>query len=138
MTADDVIAFREALQATLDGYVQPAAYGVGLVEADGVRFPVVNNGGIHALPAVVLAAILGYRSGTATIAVTPDQLRQAFELLAPVEACTEFTHPNLWAWRELLRANPSGPFVAVFVERRNAPPSDNVQRSFLALADNTA
>ena len=33
---------------------------------------------------------------------------------------------------------PSGPFVAVFVERRNDQPSDDIQRLFLALADNTA
>ena len=138
MTADEVIAFRQSLQATLDGHVQPTAYGVGLIGPTGVRFPVVNNGGIHALPAVVLAAVLGYRSGTCTIAMTPDQVRHAVELLAPVEACTEFTHPILWAWRQLLRDQPSGPFVAVFVERRDAPPSDSVQRFFLSLADNTA
>jgi hypothetical protein len=116
MTAEEVFAFRESLQATLTGYVQPRAYGVGVHAPQGWHFPVTNTDGFHRLPAVVLAAVLGHRHGTRAHALSPAQLGQAIDILAPVEACTAFEHPNLWSWRALLAAHPAGPFVAVFVD----------------------
>lgn len=136
MTADEVVAFREALQASLPGFVMPTSYGVGIVEGDTIRFPVVNRGGSHYLPAVVLAAVLGYRGGSCSIALTADQLRDASMKLSPVEACTDFEHPNLWAWRELLRTSPTGDFVAVFVTDSESDPG-RALGVFASLAGNT-
>ncbi len=137
MTADEVVAFREALQASLPGFVMPSAYGVGIVEGDVIRFPVVNKGGSHYLPAVVLATVLGYRSGSCAISTNGDQLREAFAKLAPVEACTDFKHPNLWAWRELLQSSPDGEFVAVFVGDVDGARIGEAEAIFASLAGNT-
>ena len=134
MTGAELKSFREALQATLPGYAQPAAYGLGVVERGQTRFPVANKGGIHLLPAVALASALGYRTGTCTLALTPAQLDQAIEFLSPAEACKEFDHPNLWAWRELRRTAPDGPFVAVFVAQLDDRLADDYQRALLASA----
>jgi hypothetical protein len=120
MTADEVYAFRDSLQATLDGYVQPRAYGVGVETTHGWRFPVTNTDGQHRLPAVVLASVIGYRHDTQALAMSPQQLASAIELLAPVEACTAFDHPNLWSWRDLISDHPGGPFTAVFVGDEDA------------------
>lgn len=137
MTADEVVAFREALQASLRGFVMPSAYGVGIVEGDVIRFPVVNRGGSHYLPAVVLASVLGYQSGSCAISTSVDQLRTAFAKLAPVEACTDFKHPNLWAWRELLEATPNGAFVTVFVGDVQGAGSAGAEAIFASLGGNT-
>lgn len=115
MRAEEVATFRRNLEESLNDFELPEAYGVGVIEADGVRFPVVNRGGTHHLPGVVLASVLGYRSGTCAIATSAAQLQQACEVLGPVEACTDFGHPNLWGWRELLADAPDGEFVTVFV-----------------------
>ena len=138
MTRDEVLALRDSLRSSLVGFGQPHGYGVGIVEAGGVRFPVVNSGGTHDLPGIVLASELGYRSGTCTLAMTTEQFRRAFAELLPVEACTAFTHPNLWAWRKLLDETSSGPFVVVFIGRSDDRASDAAQRAFLSQADNTA
>ena len=65
MQAEEVAAFRQRLESTLSGFVKPDAYRVGVFEADGLRFPVVNHGGIHQLPGIVLAEVLGYTVGLA-------------------------------------------------------------------------
>ncbi|MGE0730675.1 MAG: hypothetical protein AB7O92_27685 [Acidimicrobiia bacterium] len=135
--AEEVTAFRQQLESSLLGFVKPAAYGVGVREGDGFRFPVVNHGGIHQLPGIVLAEVLGYRSGTCTIALPAQRLRQAYERLLPVEACTAFPHPNLWAWRELLRTASPGAFVAVFIGQSTDRAADDAQCTFLSLTDNT-
>lgn len=121
---------RESLQAQLDGYVQPDLYGVGAVTPDGARFPVTNADGFHRLPAVVLATVLGYRSGSHTIEVSRADLERAVEVLAPAEACTEFDHPNLWSWRDLLELEADA-FVAVFLADRAAPPADRFQAALV-------
>lgn len=137
MTADEVDAFREALQASLRGFVMPTAYGVGVIEGDAIRFPIVNRGGSHYLPAVVLASVLGYRSGSCAIRASADQLRQSVAKLAPVEACTDFKHPNLWAWRELLQSSPNGEFVAVFVGDVEGGRIGEAEATFAFLPGNT-
>ncbi len=137
MTADEVVAFREELRASLGGFVMPGAYGVGVIEPDGIRFPVVNRAGSHDLPAVVLASVLGYRSGTCAIATSTDQLRHAFTTLEPVEACTAFGHPNLWAWREMLHNSPAGEFVTVFVSGSGDDTIGQAEAAFAALPGNT-
>ncbi len=137
MTADEVVAFREELRASLRGFVTPVAYGVGVVEVDTIRFPVVNRGGSHYLPAVVLASVLGYRSGSCAIATSADQLGRAVTVLEPVEACTAFGHPNLWAWRDLLLASPAAELVTVFVGPSGPDGPGEAEAAFAALAGNT-
>lgn len=84
----------------MSGWQPPAAYAVGGLTRDGVAFPVVNVGA-HGLPGLVVSSVCGYRSGNATHPLTGDQLRRAIELLAPAEACADYEHPNLAAWRAL-------------------------------------
>lgn len=102
----------------------PGAYGLGIVEGEGVRFPHVNQGE-HLLPAVVLALVCGYRKGTRVIQLSRDQLDRAIDLLAPAEACTIYCHPNLWAWRTMrAEAGPEATYVAVFVGDLADPVTD--------------
>ncbi|GAB3229400.1 hypothetical protein GCM10027447_22660 [Glycomyces halotolerans] len=85
-------------------------------EAGRLEFTRVSDGGMHGLPAVVLATVCGYRGRSGSYAVTREQLERAIELLAPAEACTAFEHPNLWAWRALLpRLQGDRGAIAVFV-----------------------
>ena len=41
------------------------------------------------------------RGGTRAYELTLQELDRAISLLAPAEACSDFTHPNLAAWREV-------------------------------------
>ena len=138
VTRDEVLEFIDSLRTSLLGFNQPHGYGVGVVEEGTIRFPIVNSGGTHDLPAVALAAELGYRSGTCTLAMSPEQFGRAFARLLPVESCTAFTHPNLWAWRQLLDETPHGPFVVVFIGSAGDRAADDAQRAFVSRSDNTA
>lgn len=108
----------------LPGWSPTAAYGVALVPppaaAEAVwSFPVVNVGWVHRLPALVLGIVTGRRSGTATFELTPVELRRAVELLSPAEAASMLQHPNLLAWRSMLRqldTGAEGRIVAVFID----------------------
>ena len=132
-TKEEIIAARERLEAAHSGWRRPAAYGVGLVKDEGTVFGLVNEGGNH-LPAVVLARVLGHRQGTATYPVSTDLLEEAVADLAPAEACTDYDHPNLHHWRELLTraATGEGRLVAVFVGDRTDPPVDEHDRALRA------
>lgn len=125
------------MQASLHGFVMPTAYGVGIADVGTIRFPVVNRGGTHHLPAVVLASVLGYRSGSCALATSAGQLGEAVAKLAPVEACTAFGHPNLWAWREMLESSPTGEFVTVFATGIEGNDGGEAQAVFASLAGNT-
>lgn len=135
MTEDELFQFRDHLIATLDGFVEPAAYAVGVVGPAGVRFPATNVDRKHRLPAAVLAEVLGYRSGTCTLALTTEQLDAAIERLAPAEACTAWDHPNLWAWRDL-RTGVAGDarFVVVFIAEPGDRETDAIQAAFRSQA----
>jgi hypothetical protein len=131
MTEDELFQFRDDVIATLGDFEEPVGYGVAVVEAAGARFPVVNADGLHRLPAAVLASVLGYRSGTCTLAMSREQLDESIERLAPAEACTAWDHPNLWSWRELrTSAGDDERFVVVFVGHRDDRASDDAQRAF--------
>ena len=101
-------------------------YGVARVDDGELVFGHVNQpGGMHRLPAVVLATVCGHASGTATYALTADRLREAVELLTPAEAARHWEHPNLWSWRELLDGSGQDDgFVAFFVAAVDDPPAD--------------
>lgn len=107
---------RVRLGEQIEGWQQPVGYGLVL---DGEPGYVNAPGGMHGLPAVVLATVLKHDGTTATLDVTPQQLDEAITALSPAEACTEVDHPNLWAWqalRERLRAQDGrGRLSAVFV-----------------------
>lgn len=118
------------LVATMPGWVAPSAHGVVLVSPEmigtaQVRFPVVNVGA-HGLPALVMGAVTGRRDETATYEVAPEELTRAVEMVAPAEAAKMYQHPNLNAWRTILRRLPTEPdsrIFAVFIGSLDAPVS---------------
>ena len=138
-TAAEVIAAKDALEASMPGWRQPAAYGlgqreVGQREEGRIEWRVVNHPNRHHLPAAVLGRVLGHRSGNASYALTDAQLDEAIDLLKPAEACTEFQHPNLWGW-EALRSerrttsdSARGGLVVVFLDDPGSA-TDEVQAS---------
>jgi hypothetical protein len=116
-TVEKITAARERLIADIPGWRLPAAYGIATIEEDGqIRFARTNVG-VHPLPAVVMATVLGHLTGSASYRLDEATLARAIRLLAPAEACTAYEHPNLATWREvqqvLLRR---GAAVAVFLD----------------------
>ena len=100
VTAAEVIAARDRLELALGGWQRPAAYAIATGSPEEVVFWRVNVGD-HPLPAVVLATVTGYRGGPASHQLSAAALDEAIAMLAPAEACTEYDHPNLFAWRHL-------------------------------------
>jgi hypothetical protein len=149
-TPEEIAAARNRLEQALR-WRRPAAYGVGRVArppespqqvddvADGLGLDVTFtriNVGEHYLPAAVLATVLGHRSGSAVYPMTRQDLQRAVELLAPVQACGAFDHPNLLDWREILADTDvdAGDVVAVFVEDLEQPGDHPYVRSLLEAA----
>ncbi|MFB9658210.1 hypothetical protein ACFQS3_18385 [Glycomyces mayteni] len=116
-TPEAIGAAREAMIARIPGWTLPAAYGLA-VEAEagsgsgaeaGSCFEFSRvNAGVHPLPAVVMATVLGHPGGSASYPVDLELLDLAIRLLAPAEVCTAYEHPNLAAWREVREAIVSG------------------------------
>jgi len=125
-TADELRAARERFAATIPGWVQPVVHGL-VTTIDGVTRVQVVSGLDHRLPAVVLASVIGYRGGTATVDVTPQQLAEAAALLAPAEAALHCPHPNLWTWRRVLAEGPDR-IQAVFVGDLADPPTSGADQ----------
>lgn len=115
VTDDDLRDARERFAAGIEGWIQPVAHGIVTTGDDGTSKVEVVSGLDHRLPAIVLASVIGGSSGTRTIPVSLEQLRQAAELLAPAEAALHMPHPNLWTWRRLLDERPRR-IEAVFVQ----------------------
>ncbi|MDQ6522285.1 pyridoxamine 5'-phosphate oxidase family protein [Nocardioides sp. LHD-245] len=111
---------RVRLGEQIEGWQQPVGYGLAL---DGEFGHVNAPGGMHGLPAVVLATVLKHDGSTATLQVSPQQLDEAITALAPAAACTEADHPNLAAWRALRDAydERGGSIAAVFVRDTTDP-----------------
>ena len=138
-TPDGLAAIRAHLAARIDGWRQPVAYAVGLSSASSSPewvFAHVNApGGRHALPAVVLATVLGHDGTTASLPLSRAQLAAAVESLAPAEACTALDHPNLAAWRAVLAeldGNPAREAQAVFVADLDDPVTSEADGSMRA------
>lgn len=93
-TVAQVAAAREAFEARLRDWRRPVAHGL-VVDGE----VTVWNRGSNPLSAVVLATVLGHDGSTAALSVDESQLGEAIELIAPAEACDEYDHPNLRAWR---------------------------------------
>lgn len=115
-TLEGLAALRSEYSARIDGWAAPLAWGVAV----GDSFPHVNlPGGMHGLASVALALGIGHDGSSATLALTPDQLAAAIELLAPAEACTSVEHPNLAIWRRALASGEA--LAAVFVADLSDP-----------------
>ncbi len=103
---DDITAAREALEGAIDGYQNPAAFGVGVATiADNgdvldVSYPHVQAGG-QSFPGAALAKVAGHVAGTATYQLSEAQLAEAIALVVPAET-VPIPHPNLAAWRGCL------------------------------------
>jgi hypothetical protein len=106
VTVEQIAAARARLETENTGYRAPSAHGL-IVDGE----VAVWNVGNHLLPAAVLCSVLGHDGTTAAVPVTPAQLDEAIESLAPAEACTFYDHPNLEAWRGARGSS----VVAVFI-----------------------
>jgi hypothetical protein len=115
-TREQVAAAREEFEAALGpAWRRPAAWGVLHDGGDGRIMVDRANLDEHVLPAVVLAGILGYTSGSCSIRFTAADLDRAIEQLSPAEAWTEVVHYNLNAWRYLHEEiGAAGSAVAAF------------------------
>ncbi len=108
------------------GWRAPIAYAVGYLAPDGWDFPHVNQSGSTAgLPAIILAEYLGYASGTREFLLTPAQLNELITQLAPAEAATDVSHPNLVAWRAVADAE-ADEIAAVFIGSLDDEPAGPV------------
>ncbi|GAB3077249.1 MULTISPECIES: hypothetical protein [unclassified Phycicoccus] len=139
-TPEGIAAIKDALAATIEGWVAPVAYGVGISPASSSperEFPHVNGpGGTHGLPAVVLAKIVGHAHGTQTYDLSRAQVEAAVETLAPAEACTSMDHPNLAALRTVLaelESNPAREAQVVFVGDLDDPVSSEADATLRTL-----
>ena len=138
-TLDEIIAARTRIIASLSGWQQPAANGIGFVplgeEPRAEHFPVVNTND-HLLPGAIASAVLGYRRGSCVLEVSRTALDLIIERLEPAEACTEVQHPNLWMWRDTFRtqldAGAAGRIVAVFVASLDDPVAGPEDAAFRA------
>ena len=138
-TPDGLAAITDHLAARIEGWRPPVAYAVGLSSASSSAewdFGHINAPGArHALPAVVLATVLGHDGSTASVELTTSQLAAAVESLEPAQACTTREHPNLAAWRVALaeaRSNPARTLVAVFVADLDDPVSSEADGTMRA------
>ncbi len=144
-TPEEIFEARDRLERRL-GWRRPAVYGIGWArdtqpEASGAggtidQATIVRyNVGEHYLPAVVLATVLGHRDGSRAYRLTPAQLQEAVEALAPAEACTAFEHPNLWAWRAMVAEPRQGrSILAIFVTDLGEPCADPYAEQLRRLA----
>src|SRR5262249_46487859 len=74
--------------------------------------------------------------GPASVPMTPAQLADAIDQLTPAEACADYDHPNLRAWRAIRQGPGDRQLVAVFLDRidRLDPDADAAQRRLFELA----
>ena len=76
-TVAELQAAKKVIIEAMPGFDAPAAYAVGCQAADGqIDFRASNHRGSHDLPAVVLAKICGYRTGSASYQLNLPTFRQ--------------------------------------------------------------
>jgi 2,3,4,5-tetrahydropyridine-2-carboxylate N-succinyltransferase len=101
-TMEQVTADLERLEASIEGYARPAAYGLGVatVAENGdvldVSYPHVNVGERY-YTAVALAKAVGHVAGTATHQLAPEALLEAMNTIEPALGVGA-SHPNAAAW----------------------------------------
>ncbi|MFI5624295.1 inositol monophosphatase family protein [Nocardioides sp. NPDC051685] len=141
-TMDEILAARTRFETAIEGWAPPQAHGVGLRPSAATthapeHFPLVNAYG-HRLPAVVIATVVGHKSGTAAYRLSREDLERAIELISPAEAYVDYDHPNLWSWRDrllpALTEDPEAEIVAVFIgdepEQHQDPAIDAFRAAF--------
>ena len=135
-TEDALIAARDAIAASIEGYRPPVAFAVGLAthseagERLDTWFPHVN-GDSDSLSAAVLARVSGYRSTTGSHDLSDADLAAAIADLSPAEGLRDRAHPNLDALRAI-RATVGTPLsggrtrraVVSFVASHDDAPAD--------------
>lgn len=131
---DEVDGFRST-----EEYQDPAAFAVGVATISGrngeslaldTYFPVVNVDENHRT-AAVLAEVVGHRSGSATYAVSAEQLATAVGRFGPFES-ERSEHPNLDAmhalqlarYGEVSEVGTHKRVVVTFIGSLDAPPVD--------------
>jgi predicted pyridoxine 5'-phosphate oxidase superfamily flavin-nucleotide-binding protein len=131
-TVEGLGRIRERLAAQIDGWQPPVGYGIAV---DGEFGHVNGPGGVHGLPAVVLATVLKHDGSTATLEVSRLQLDEAITALAPAAACADVEHPNLAAWRRVRERveERGGTVTAVFVRSADDPVSSEADERLRAL-----
>lgn len=132
-TVDDAVRVMQEIESQ-DGYVAPAAFGVGIAtcqhgELLDVRFPVVNleeNTGTAAL----IADALGHMSGTATYEIQGHHMASVLRILAPFKGDGE-PHPNMEVLERFQKVvlrdamfDREYKFVAVFINDLEDKPVD--------------
>jgi hypothetical protein len=112
-TRDELLAAKSAMIASMPGWRMPVAYGLGVADGEGgeVDWRVTNLRNEHELPAVVLAEVTGYRTGTVGLRLDLATFDAAIALLTPAATCDAWEHPNLWAW-EAVRSEISAGTLA--------------------------
>lgn len=142
MTATEVLAAKARLEAAIPGWQRPHAHALGVaIDDQPITWLVTNYPNRHELPGVVLATVLGHCAGSATYWLDVDQLDRAIEMLAPAGACSDFDHPNLWAWQKLRSEIPGSSLppghriVVVFLASEASSPDDDAQRQLRAALD---
>jgi len=92
---------------------------------------VTNYQGTHDLPGIVLAHVLGYRTGSDSFELDLPLFDRAIAELEPAGACDAYDHPNLWAWQNLRTEIVEGRFavgyavVVVFIGDVNDPSDED-------------
>jgi hypothetical protein len=119
-TAEGIADAMSALLSALPGYEPPTMHGVGYLSPEQPLIVEAFNTEGHDFPAMLLASILGHRTGTRIVPLTADALEEAIAFMSPAERCTVYRHPNIAAWRRLqarlLEQQNIRP-VAIFVAR---------------------
>jgi hypothetical protein len=105
-TTEQIAEALARFEGTHASWRRPRAHGL-VVNGE----VAVWNVGAHYLPAAVMASVLGHDGSTAAFALSEQQLDVAIEALSPAEACLDYDHPNLLAWRAARGAQ----VVAVFI-----------------------
>lgn len=106
-TIEAVNAARAEMEVRL-GWERPAAWGLLTPDGSVVRANV--RGGY--LPGVVLATVVGHRSGSASYPLAPSAIAEAIASAEPAEACTDIPHPNIAALRVLSGAEAVVAYVS--------------------------
>jgi hypothetical protein len=136
-TVDGIAGATRMFEQEMPDFERPSAHGFGVLKASGAVVAEVMNGSGHDLPAMLLAAICGYRRGTQAVALSAEQLQLAITAMAPAEKCAAYKHPNISAWRRVLRDLQIGDTsIAVFVGRERSSsaqaPGNSLVQMFLA------
>ena len=137
-TIQKIHAARDALEAAIDGYQRPAAFGLGVATRGpsgdilDVSYPRPNVD-TSSFVAAALATASGHVSGTQSYELTPEAIDSLIEIVEPAEACTDVEHPNVAAARAI-RSMQDAPaprgggrvVVAAFIQDLDDDPVDAV------------